>query len=303
MSMPGESGIQLVHHVIIAYPTMAIVMVTGIDDPAVAALALEAGAHGYVVKPFTPNEILINVANATLRKKLEEESRGHRDDLVKTVRERTEDLWKAATQLDRADVDARTSVEEMAIRLSRAAELRDPGAVGHLERMSRYSGMLAAHAGLDPETRADVLLASRLHDAGKIGIPDRLLRKRGKFTPEDYEIMREHAAFGYRLFEGSGARVLQVAAVIAYTHHEWWDGGGYPRGISGESIPIEGRIAAIADVFDALSSRRPYKPAYAIGQVVEIMRGERGVHFDPELLDVFLSHLDEAVVIGDRYAD
>ncbi|HEX9776223.1 MAG TPA: HD domain-containing phosphohydrolase [Actinomycetota bacterium] len=299
--MPGGSGLDLVREVTGAYPDLAVVMVTAVDDPVLASVAVEAGVYGYIVKPFTRNEVLINAANALHRARIEAESRSQRADLARTLRERTEDLWRSFRSIEIADVKMRASVEEVVRRLSLAAEVRDPTTVGHIERMSHYSELLAKEAGLEDERCTQILLASRLHDVGKIGIPDRVLRKEGKFTSADHEVMRAHSELGHRMFAGTDAELLKLAGEIALTHHERWDGSGYPGGLRGEAIPVEGRIAAITDVFDALLSKRAYKPAWPVGKVVETMREGSGALFDPELLDAFLGRLDGVMGLAEQF--
>jgi cyclic di-GMP phosphodiesterase len=297
VKMPGESGLELLQDVLGTYPETAVIMITGVDEPELAKVALEAGAYGYLVKPFTSNEILINMTSALIRRALESESRTHKEHLVTTVRERTEEIWNTVKYIEKADTRLRSSIEEMVARLSLAAEMRDDETAIHIERMSRYTELLARTAGHDTEWCSQIRLASRLHDAGKIAVPDRVLRKRGRFTPSDRAVMQLHAEAGYRLFSGSDAELLQLGASIAWTHHERWDGSGYPRGLAGEEIPIEGRIAAIADVFDALMSKRPYKPAFPLEKVVNLMREGSGTHFDPELTPIFLDSLDKVLAI------
>ncbi len=146
-------------------------------------------------------------------------------------------------------------------------------------------------------------LASQLHDVGKVAIPDNILLKHGKLTPEEFEAMKGHAETGFQMLSGAASEVVQLGALIARTHHERWDGSGYPRGLAGEDIPPEGRIAAIADVFDALTSDRVYRPAFPVKSAVEMMRAERGQHFDPELLDGFFMVLPEVEAIRQTYAD
>lgn len=303
INMPGESGLNLVGEILAQYHETAVVMVTAVDEPSLANVAIESGAYGYIVKPFTRNEVLISVANALRRRRLEIENRIHKRELVETIWERTQELWNTIRRIETADVKLRSSFEEMVQRLSLAAEMRDEETAKHIERMSRYSSLLARRAGLDDERCGQILLASRLHDVGKIGVPDRVLRKRGKFTPQEREVMKQHAEVGYRLFEGAEAELLLLAGTIAWTHHERWDGTGYPRGLAGEAIPLEGRVAAVADVFDALMSKRAYKPAMPLGQVLEIMRAGRGRHFEPRLVDLFLEPLDEVLAISMEFPD
>ena len=297
MNMPGESGIELLEQVTRDHPDTATLMVTGVDDRALAERALEIGAYGYVIKPYEPNEILIAVSNALRRRTLEIENRGHRERLEQMVQERTANLWEAIRKLETADKDLRSSREETVRRLAVAAEFRDDHTARHVERMSRYCGVLASKLGMDQASVEVIRTASVMHDVGKIGIPDGILMKPGKLTDEEFDNMRTHADMGHRILDGSAAEVLQIAATIASTHHEWWDGTGYPNGLAGEDIPLEGRIAAIGDVFDALTSNRVYRKAYSIGQAVEIMKQERGTHFDPQLLDMFMESLEEIVAI------
>jgi putative two-component system response regulator len=297
MNMPGGTGIDLLEHVINAYPLTATVMVTGADDPELAEKALLMGAYGYVLKPFRPNEILINVTNALRRRALEIENAAHREHLSQMVQERTQHLWEAIRNLEVAHEDLRSSNEETIEKLSIAAEYRDNETAQHIHRMSSYCELLARKVGFDTSRCETIRMASVMHDVGKIGVPDSILLKPGKLTPEEYDTMKTHAEMGFRVLDSDRSDLLELAATIALTHHEWWDGSGYPRGIKGEEIPIEGRIAAIADVFDALTSNRVYRKAFHLGQAVEMMTQERGTHFDPELLDLFLDSLDGIIVI------
>jgi putative two-component system response regulator len=303
VNMPGESGLDLVKHVLTAYPHTAAVMVTGLDNPQLAGAALEIGAYGYILKPFESNEILINVANALRRRKLEIENRAHRDRLELTVLERTSALRHAVESLERAEKELRLSREETIQRLAIAAEYRDGATAQHIQRMSHYCALLARRHGLEPERCELIRIASPMHDIGKIGTPDNILLKPGKFTPEEFKAIALHPEIGYRILSGSGAELLTLAATIAWTHHEKFDGSGYPRGLKAEAIPLEGRIAAIADTFDALTSKRVYKPAFPFEQAIDIMHKRRGKDFDPELLDTFLEGMDEVLTIRSQYAD
>jgi PAS domain S-box-containing protein len=179
--------------------------------------------------------------------------------------------------------------EETVRRLSRAIEYRDQETGGHTDRMSRYAALLASRLGLDDES---IRLASSMHDVGKVALSDSILLKPGKLTPAERQEMEGHAAIGREILAGSGSTLLELAATIAWTHHEKIDGTGYPRGLAGEEIPIEGQIAAIADVFDALTSDRPYRPAFSSDEAMQMMREERGTHFNPHLLDVFLDTIE-----------
>jgi putative two-component system response regulator len=303
VDMPGSSGLDLAREIQSDYPDTAIVMVTGIDDTSVARAALELGAYGYVIKPFEANEILIEVSNALRRRTLELENRAHRERLEQMVRDRTGELWNAIGKLEVAEKELRLAQEDTVERLSIAAEFRDDETARHVQRMSRYSALLASRAGEDAQRAELVRIASVMHDVGKIGIPDSILLKPGKLTPEERRIMEQHSEIGYRILSGSRSEVLTLAAQIAWTHHERMDGTGYPRKLTGDAIPLEGRIAAIADVFDALTSNKVYKKAFPLGQAVDVMREGRGTHFDADLLDLFLDAIDEVIRIKERFAD
>jgi putative two-component system response regulator len=303
VNMPGESGMDLVRHILTEHKHTAAIMVTGLDSSVLANAALEGGAFGYIVKPFESNEVLIDVANALRRRRLEMENRLHRDNLEDIVRTRTLALQQALDWLERTEKELRLSREETIQRLAIAAEFRDNATAQHIQRMSHYCELLARKAGLSPERCDLIRTASPMHDIGKIGTPDHVLLKPGKFTQEEFGVIAQHAEIGYKILSGSDAELLKVAAVIAYTHHERFDGTGYPRGLQGEAIPIEGRIAAIADAFDALTTQRVYKPAFELSHAIELMLKHRSEHFDPELLDVFVASAEEVACIHDQYAD
>ena len=303
VEMPGDSGIDLLDDVAANHQDTATLMVTGMDDTDLAKRALHMGAYGYVIKPFEANEILINVTNALRRRELEIENRNHRERLEQMVKERTAELWNAITDLEHTQKDLRLSREETINRLAIAAEFRDDETVRHTERMSRYCELIARLAGQDDEHCELLRTASVMHDVGKIGIPDGILLKPGALTPEEAEIMRTHCEIGHKILSGSNWELLNLAAIIALTHHERLDGTGYPHGLGGNDIPLEGRIAAIADVFDALISHRVYRKAFSIGEAVEMMKAGRGSHFDPDLLDMFMGAMDQVLTIHEMAAD
>jgi putative two-component system response regulator len=287
VNMPGGSGLKLIEHARSVYPDTAAVMVTGVDDPETAKAALASGAYGYIIKPFTPNEVRIAVANALRRRELEVENRAHRETLEQIVKARTAALERSAKQLS-------LTREETVRRLSRAVEYRDEETGLHTERMSRYCALLARRAGLDPES---IRMASPLHDVGKVAVSDAVLLKPGKLTASERAEMERHTVVGYEILHGSNSSLLELGATIAWTHHEKFDGTGYPRGLSGEKIPLEGRIAAIADVFDALTTDRSYRQAFPLEEAIAMMRSEPERHFDPHLLDFFLGSMDEVLLI------
>ena len=192
---------------------------------------------------------------------------------------------------------------EIVYRLGEAVETRSLETGYHVKRIAEYSHLFALAIGLDEEEAEILRLASPLHDIGKVGIPDAVLNKPGKFTPEEWEIMQTHAAVGYEMFKTSKQDILRAGAIIAHEHHEKWDGTGYPRGLKGEDIHIYGRIVAVADVFDALGSDRCYKKAWELDRILDLLKEQRGKHFDPKLVDIFFSRLPEFLAIRDRLVD
>jgi cyclic di-GMP phosphodiesterase len=303
VNMPGESGLDFIGQASAVDPDVATVMVSAADDPALAERALDLGAYGYVVKPFRTSELSIAVANALRRRRLEIENRSHREQLEQVVLERTAALRQAVTRLEGKEQELRRSHEETIHRLARAAEFRDQETGQHVERVSRYCSLLADRLDLDDERSELLRLASPLHDIGKIAIPDRILLKPARLTAEERGLMETHAEIGNRMLAGSGQELLELAAVIAWTHHEHYDGRGYPRGVGGDQIPLVGRIVAVADVFDALTSDRVYRPALATEETVRVMREGRGAHFDPRVLDALLDSLPAALAIRDEWPD
>ncbi len=296
MNMPGESGLHLVRHVIRECPGTAVIMITAVDDVDLAQAALDLGAYGYIIKPFEMNEIVIGISNALRRRRLEGENRGHVDRLEQRVVERTRTLAEAMRKLERTR-------EETIGRLATAAEFRHDETARHIQRMSLYCALIVRGLGGGEEGAELIRIASPMHDIGKLGTPDHILLKPGKLTAEEFEVMKRHAEMGHRILDGSDSDLLAAAARIAWTHHEKFDGSGYPRGLTGEAIPLEGRIAAVADVFDALTSRRVYKPALPFEEAVGILREGRGRHFDPAPVDVFLGAEAEVRRIMERHAD
>ncbi len=268
VGLPGESGLDLVERALGRHRAMAALMVSGLDDVSLADRALRIGAYGYVVKPFTANDVQIAVHGALSRRRHE---------------------------LDAQD-ELKASREETVQRLCIAVEARDPDTATHISQMSDYCDHVAREMGLPPDHCDLIRTASAMHDVGKIGIPDSILLKPGRLTPDERLVMERHAEIGYRILVGSRSDLLQLASVIAWTHHEKFDGGGYPRGLSGHAIPLEGRVAAVADVFDALTRDRVYRARLSRDQALDILEDGRGSHFDPQVLDAFLTVLDAAGV-------
>jgi putative two-component system response regulator len=300
--LPGQSGIELLEYVHAHHIDTAAIMVTGADDRQLIDEAFAAGAFGYVVKPYRVGELLISLSNALHRRELEMHNRAHIRELEEKVVDRTTALRHTLAPLG-GHLLPPIAVEEVIERLSAALTVRHEESGAHIRRVSEYSALLAERAGLAAAQHATLRLASALHDVGKIGVPDAILQKPAPLTPDERAVMERHTLMGHKLLEDSDSAVLSLGAVIALTHHEKWDGTGYPAGLAEETIPIEGRVVAVADVFDALTNDRVYRPAFSVEQAVATMAGGRGKHFDPNLLDAFLESIDAVLALRDRHRE
>jgi len=209
---------------------------------------------------------------------------------VKHSMEYAKDLKKTLANLKDAHRELKDAYFDTVLRLAMASEYRDKDTGDHIARMSHNCAFIAKKMGLPDMYIQNILFAASMHDVGKIGIPKAILIKKGKLTFEEFEIIKTHSSIGARILSNSNSKVLQLAESIALTHHEKWNGKGYPQGLSGKEIPLEGRIIALADVFDALISKRPYKDAYPVEEALDIIREERGKHFEPALVDLFFEN-------------
>jgi putative two-component system response regulator len=303
VNMPGESGLALVRTAVARDSDIAVIMLTGVDDPAVAEEALTIGAHGYLVKPIAPNEALINVVSGLRRRALELERKAYVRELEAKILTRTSALRDALHRLERTQATARHAERDTVDRLVTALSLRSEETGSHIRRVGYYARLLAQRRRVNGFSEEEICLAAMLHDVGKIGIPDAILLKPGPLTDEEFAIIQRHTSLGRALLAEGESPVLRLGAEIAMTHHERWDGGGYPGGLAGETIPIFGRIAAIADAFDAMTSDRVYRKAMSIPAAITEIQAERGRHFDPALADVFVSAVDELSAIRGEHPE
>ena len=289
--MPEMDGLEFIRR-LRAMPgrsEVPVLMITANIDKTVRYEALQSGATDFLTKPVDRIEFDARVHNMLALG----ESRRHLADRAAWL---AEEVHKAT-----AVVYARE--QELLFRMSRAAEFRDPETGAHLVRMSHSSRLIAERLGLSSAEQTLILQASPMHDIGKLGIPDHILLKPGALTNDELVVMRRHASIGYELLKDSDSAVLQAAATIAISHHERFDGGGYPYGVSGEAIPLFGRIVAVADVFDALTSERPYKAAWPIDHAVGYITSNRGTHYDPACVDAFHRALDDILAVRDEHLD
>jgi two-component system response regulator RpfG len=289
--MPNMDGIEAIRRLrrIFGYEDVPIVCITVVNDRDVRYRALEAGATDFLIRPIDRLECGARCRNLlSLR----------RHEILKKNRTRIleQKIDEATRELRRREVDT-------LFRLAKAAEQRDKVTGLHLVRMAKYSALIARGAGLSGTEQEAIELAAPMHDIGKIGIPDRILQNPGKLAGEDLRIMQAHARIGYDMLKDSSSGYLQMAAVIALGHHEKFDGTGYPTGLKGEHIPLEARIVAIADVYDALTSVRPYKPAWPVADALVYMEQQAGQHFDPRLVEMLARNREDVLAIGERFAD
>ncbi|MEO1615621.1 MAG: HD domain-containing phosphohydrolase [Planctomycetota bacterium] len=312
INMPHVDGISILTQIrsVPKLQHLPVLILTANHHAEVKLRCLELGATDFLVKPIDPMELAPRVRNALQSKLYHDRLESHAAELEETVHRRTQDLEH--------------SRREVIYCLARAAELRDNDTGNHVIRVGRYAGIVARNLGLPERFVKDVELAAQLHDVGKIAIPDSILLKPGKLEPEEYEIIQGHVKHGRQIIKpfgsedvttmrdhvtagsdilGDGSSLMRLAASIAQTHHEKFDGSGYPIGLAGEDIPIEGRITAVADVFDALASERPYKKALPREKCFEILEEGRGSHFDPQILDAFFAGTADIVRVQLEYMD
>lgn len=268
-----------------------IVMVTALQDVRDRVKALELGADDFLTKPVDRMELKARVRSLLKVKAYNDHMVNYRQELELEVAKQTLALKNASNKIAEAHSKLRNASLETIFRLARAAEYKDEETGNHIISMSWISAFLAEKMGLSSVVVECILYASPMHDIGKIGIPDRILAKNGPLDKDEWAVMVMHTAFGGQILEGSGIGFLRLGEIIARTHHEKWDGTGYPNGLMGKRIPLAGRIVAVADVFDALMSKRPYKPAFTLEQAVSLISAGSGTHFDPKVVSLFLDNL------------
>lgn len=289
--MPVLDGIRLIRQ-FRAMPgreDVPVLMVTASDERNVRVQALEAGANDFLSKPLDRTEFFARTRNMLALRRSQAR-------LANRAQWLQEEVAKATTELRLRD-------SETIACISRIAEYRDPETGLHTQRMAHYSRLVAQHLGLPAEAQQLLFDAAPLHDVGKVGISDSILLKPGKLDPAEFEIMKTHSRIGYQALVVGRSRLMQMAAIIALSHHEKFDGSGYPGGLAGDMIPLVGRIVAVADVFDALTSARPYKAAWPVERALQLLRDGAGSHFDPVCVDGFLAQLEAVLVTKARLDD
>jgi len=293
VNMPGKNGIDLLNAIREFNPRIMVVLITGFPDVDTATEAVRNGAFDYIKKPFKIHEVQAVVERA-MEKILSFEKEEY---LAKLEKEYIGNLEIQLTYKEREIKKAYQFLNESHIKsldiLAKAAEYRDDDTGQHIVRIGKFSEIIAKALELSDGDIEKIIHAAPMHDIGKVGIPDKILQKPGKLTKEEFDIMKNHTTIGANIFKGAEHPFHLASGIIALTHHEKYNGKGYPRGVAGEDIHLYGRIVAVADVFDALLSKRPYKDPWPLEKVVELIKSERGEHFDPLIVDCFLNSLNE----------
>jgi len=266
-----------------------VLMITANDQKQIRYRALDLGANDFLTKPVDKVEFLARVRNMLSLNQARRQLADHASWLAGEVRKATREIVLRE--------------RETVYRLSKAAEYRDPETGAHILRMAHFSMFIARELGMSVDDQQLLLEAAPMHDIGKVGIADKILLKPGRLTASEFEIMKQHATFGYELLKGSSSRVLAAGAEIALGHHEKFDGSGYPQGLKGEAIPIFSRIVAVADVFDALTSERPYKKAWTLEAAVDFLTNGSGTHFDPACVQAFLNAWEDVLSVRSKYQE
>lgn len=290
LRMPHIDGFQILDELnaMVKDDYVPVVVITAENDEQFRLKALEMGAKDFIVKPFQQAEVLMRIKNLLHIRMLHNEVLHQNRILEDRVNQRTKELENMQI--------------EFMQRLLRAAEFRDDDTGNHIYRIGKYANEMAKILELDKEFGDMLLHASMMHDIGKIGIPDYILLKPGKLNEEEWEKMKTHTIRGAEILANSSSKIVQLAEQIALTHHEKWDGSGYPKGLKEEEIPLSGRITAICDVFDALISKRPYKREWTKEEVIQEIKNGAGKHFDPFLVSIFLENIETFIKIKQDYS-
>ena len=303
--MPGLDGFDVCRRIRQdpAGKDVPVIMVTSLETKEHRLYAVEAGASDFIAKPVDETELRVRATSLLRMKAAQDEVKRYQSHLEDMVEERTSSLRIALEQMAEAQRLAYEAQLETVERLAILAEYKDKVTGQHIQRMSEYCAVIARGLGLPPAEVELILHASRMHDVGKVAVPESILKKPSTLDQQEWTVMREHSRIGSAILDNSSSQILQAGRLIALHHHERWDGGGYPSGLSGQDIPLWGRICAVGDVFDAVTSERPYKAAAPNEEALQLLRDGRGRHFDPRVVDAFFENLDDILAIQSKYKD
>jgi putative two-component system response regulator len=300
--MPGLDGYEVARRVRADPRTrdLPIILVTVLDSREDRLKAIQAGASDFIAKPVDRTELMVRISSQLRLKEAQDALKRGRVELEETVTRRTAELRRSCEEAAEARQLTYEAHVDTIRRLVLAAEMKDPDTARHIVRIARYSAVLAKALAMSAAETEVLGHAVTMHDVGKIGIPDAILGKPGALTPAERTVMQRHTLIGSRILADSQSELMRQGQSVALTHHERWNGTGYPNGLAGDDIPLFGRICAVVDVFDAMTSRRPYRPAVTPREAFEAMREGRGKHFDPAILDHFLTRRAEVLAIHDQ---
>ncbi len=288
--MPQMNGIELILKIRQKHPDIPIIMITAVaSDSNLKIKAIEAGATEFLNKPLIKAEFIARITNLANLRKSQVFYKNWAQLLQEEVRKATEDI--VSREYETLEV------------LGNAAEFKDPETANHIKRVALYSKMLMHMVGESEHQQNLIYHTSPLHDIGKLGIPDAILLKPGKLTSKEFDTIKTHTSIGFEMTKAASSPFLKAGAAIALTHHEKYNGGGYPRGLEGKSIPLFGRIVAITDVFDALTTKRPYKEPWPVDKALHLLQEEKGRHFDPDLVGSFIGNKAGIMAIYSKYRD
>lgn len=303
--MPRLDGFEVARRIRLQshYPDVPIIMVTALNTREDRLRAVESGANDFIAKPIDRTELRVRTSSMLQMKEAQDIIKRHSTELEAAVERRTAELRQALGELASAQRRTYEAHLDTVQRLAVAAEYKDSYTSGHIRRVQHYCALLGRLLNLAPREIEILYHASALHDVGKIAVPDSILLRKGDLTPKQWEIMKRHTTIGAHIVSGSSSELLEAGKVMALSHHEKWDGSGYPVGLEGARIPLYGRICAVADVFDTLTNNRPYRKSLTNAQALKIMEEGRGSHFDPEIVDLFLAHQSEFLAIQAQFPD
>ena len=296
IQMPKLDGMEMVEEIKKINENQSIIFVTAFNFENYLMRAIKLNIDGYIIKPIEPMQVIEVLYKSAKKVKEEKELIKYQDHLQELVTLKTKEIVFLNQEID-------DTLKEVLFTLGGMAEVRSKETGNHVQRVAKFSKVIANGYGLNKDEVEILKNASAMHDVGKIAIPDNILNKPGKLTPDEFALMKKHTDYGYEMLKGSDREFFKKAAIVAYTHHEKFDGSGYPNGLKGKDIHIYGRITAIADVFDALGSDRIYKKAWELDRVLELLKSEKNKHFDGELIDIFFKNLDEILAIKEEFKD
>jgi putative two-component system response regulator len=296
INMPKMTGIELSAKIRETDQDIPILVISAHNEVDFFLQTIKIGIEGYLLKPIDLTQFMHTISKVVKYIHRYKENISYKDSLEEKVKEEIAKELALMQELEDTQKD-------FVFRMGTLGEMKSKETGNHVKRVAHYSRLLALKYGMSEEEADLLYTVSPMHDIGKIGIPDSILKKPDVLSDEEREVMNTHASIGYEVFKDSDKKILKSAGIVSYTHHEKYDGSGYPNGLKGEEIHIYGRITAVADVFDALGSDRVYKKAWELDRIIDMFKSERGKHFDPQIIDIFLDNIDEFLVIRDRFVD